>query len=217
MKITAFGDSHGHHRAIVLPKSDLLIFAGDVMTCGYKEHELIDFLEWYNDQDASNKIMVAGNHDRYIEDNRGLFLDLLKQYPSITYLENEGTVINGLFFWGTPDSKEFGNWAFNRTEPQLEKIFSQIPFDVDILVSHAPQYGVLDKPEGWERVGEKSLSKQFKRFTNIKYHIFGHIHSAYGQNNNGHKSLNVSVVNDQYELQNKPVTFSLMPHGLISI
>lgn len=213
MKITAFSDTHGHHRKIILPKSDIFLFAGDAMTCGYKEHELIDFLDWYNSQDAEHRIMVAGNHDRYIENYRGLFQDLLKHYPSITYLENEGTVINGLFIWGTPDSKEFCRWAFNRTEEQLERIFSKIPYDVDILVSHAPQYGVLDQLERGERVGEKALSKQFGRLTQIRRHIFGHIHCQYGEFKNGHTSMNVSMVNEAYELVNSPMTFKMYPHG----
>lgn len=214
MKVTAFSDTHGHHRKLELPKSDMLIFGGDAMTCGYKEYELIDFLDWFHDQEAQYKVMIAGNHDRYIENNRGMFQDLLKKYPSIEYLENSGTVINGIFIWGTPDSKEFCNWAFNRTDAQMEILFSEIPFDVDILVSHAPQYGVLDKLERGERVGEKTLSKQFSRFTQIRKHIFGHIHSQYGEQNcETHTALNVSVVNEEYQLQNAPITFKILPHG----
>ncbi len=213
MKVTAFSDTHGLHRDVILPKSDMLIFGGDCMTCGYKERELIDFLDWYDGRDAETKIMIAGNHDRYIENHRGLFIDLLKYYPSIKYLENDGEVIDGIFIWGTPDSRQFYNWAFNRTDEQLEKVFSKIPFDIDILVSHAPQYGILDQLERGERVGEKSLSRQFERFTNIQYHIFGHIHCGYGQSNNGHKSMNVSLVNEEYELTNNPITFNINPQA----
>lgn len=214
MKVTAFSDTHGLHRKVVLPKSDMLLFGGDAMTCGYKEYELIDFLEWFHEQDAQHKIMIAGNHDRYIENNRGMFIDLLKKYPSITYLENDGDVINGLYVWGTPDSKKFCGWAFNRTEEQLEKIFSRIPDDVDILLSHAPSYGVLDILEDGQMVGEKTLGSQLDRFTHIRRHVFGHIHCGYGiKDCQDYIAMNVSVVNEQYELQNKPLTFSINPHG----
>lgn len=214
MTITAFSDTHGLHRLVDLPKSDILIFAGDAMTCGYKEHELIDFLDWYNGQSAKYKIMIAGNHDRYIENYRGLFQDLLKYYPSVTYLEDEGTIINGLYIWGTPHSKHFCNWAFNRNDEEMEKAFGGIPDDVEILISHAPQYGVLDKLERGERVGEKSLSRQFSRFSHIRRHIFGHIHCEYGEQKlDGYIAMNVSVVNEQYELQNNPKTFTIYPHG----
>lgn len=214
MIVTAFSDTHGHHRSLRLPQSDMLIFGGDAMTCGYKEYELIDFLKWFHGQDSKHKIMIAGNHDRYIENNRGLFQDLLKDYPSITYLENSGAIINGLFIWGTPDSKEFCNWAFNKNDEHLDKIFSAIPDDIDILVSHAPQYGVLDMLERGEQVGEKTLQKQFPRFTHIRYHVFGHIHCQYGQQNlPNYKALNVSVVNEQYELTNQPILFKIYPHG----
>lgn len=213
MIFTAFSDTHGLHRNVILPKSDVLIFAGDLMTCGYKEYELIDFLDWFNECDAPNKIMIAGNHDRYIENNRGLFLEILDNYPLIEYLEDDGTIINGIFIWGTPHSRHFCNWAFNRSEDQMAKSFSKIPYDVDILVSHAPRYGVLDKLEKGDHIGEQSLLNQFERFKNIRYHISGHVHSAYGQHKNGCTSLNVSIVNEQYELQNNPITFKIMPHG----
>lgn len=213
MLVTAFSDTHGLHRDVILPKSDILIFAGDAMTCGYKEYELIDFLEWFNEQDAPNKIMIAGNHDRYIENNRGLFLDIINDYSTIEYLEDSSTIVNGIFIYGTPHSRHFCNWAFNRTDDQMERAFSNIPTDVDILVSHTPQYGILDKLERGDLVGEKTLSSQFERFTHIKYHIFGHIHCGYGRHDNGYTSLNVSVVNEQYELKNNPVTFKIRPNG----
>lgn len=214
MKITAFSDTHGLHRGVNLPESDILIFAGDAMTCGYKEHELIDFLDWYNEQSAEHKIMIAGNHDRYIENYRGLFQDLLTYYPSVIYLEDEGTIINGLHFWGTPHSKHFCNWAFNRSDEEMDKSFSKIPSDVDILISHAPQYGILDKLERGEMVGEQALSDNIKRLEFMRYHIFGHIHCAYGKlDGKKYKSLNVSQVNEQYQLQNKPISFKIYPHG----
>lgn len=183
------------------------------MTCGYKEKELLDFLGWYHSQSAIHKIMIAGNHDRYIEDNRGLFQELLRKYPSIQYLEDSGTMINNLSIWGTPHSKHFCRWAFNKSDEEMDKLFSCIPFDVDILVSHAPQFGVLDRLGRGEMVGEKSLSNQFPRFTQIQVHISGHIHSAYGKDTANHTALNVSVVNEAYELQNKPITFKIYPHG----
>lgn len=214
MIVTAFSDTHGLHRQLALPECDILIFAGDAMTCGYKENELIDFLDWFNEQPAQYKIMIAGNHDRYIENHRGLFQELLKERPSITYLEDSGTVINGLNIWGTPHSREFCNWAFNRTSEQMGKAFSHIPNDTDILVSHAPQYGILDKLERGEMVGEPTLSAKIKELEFLRYHIHGHIHSCYGlQNNPDYKSLNVSVVNEGYELQNEPISFKIYPHG----
>jgi calcineurin-like phosphoesterase family protein len=214
MIVTAFSDTHGLHRKVTLPKSSILIFAGDCMTCGYKEHELIDFLEWYHEQDAPNKVMIAGNHDRFIENHRGLFLEMLNDYPSIKYLEDDGDIINGLWIWGTPHVRHFCNWAFNRSEEQLEKAFSNIPDDVDILITHGPQYGTLDKFETGEHIGEKTLEKRINDLTHIRYHIFGHVHCEYGMRDNPqYKSLNVSQVNEQYQLVNKPMSLKIYPHG----
>lgn len=205
MKITAFSDTHGLHHSLKLFKTDMLVFAGDCMTCGYKEYELVDFLDWFSKQKSIYKIMIAGNHDRYIENNRGMFQELIKLYPKIIYLENSGIVLEGINIWGTPDSRKFCNWAFNLEEHQLDFNFSQIPDNTNILISHTPAFGIVDKMNNGINIGEKSLRFNLNRLHKLRYHISGHIHYAYGRSGN---SMNVSVINEEYQLQNKPITFN---------
>jgi Icc-related predicted phosphoesterase len=209
MNLTIFSDTHGHHRNVDLPNSDVLIFAGDCMTCGYKKNELLDFLDWLSSQPHKHKIMIAGNHDRYIENYGSLFRQILQGFPDIIYLENSGVQISGINFWGTPDSKEFCSWAFNRTDKQLKSIFGRIPSNTNVLISHAPQFKILDQLEDGTSVGEKSLSENIIRLKDLHLHVFGHIHCSYGVIKNGHTSMNSSLVSEQYYLINKPHTFYL--------
>lgn len=213
MKTVCISDTHGLHRQVSLPKNiDLLIFAGDSMTSGYSKKELIDFVKWFDSQNATHKIMIAGNHCRYIENHPEDFEKILENYPDVIYLEDEFITVNGFKVYGTPHSKEFYNWAFNRNEQQLESIFSNIPKDTDILISHAPEYMVLDELVDGRHVGEFTLSKAIRELGNLKLHVFGHIHNSYGMikpHGQNHYSVNASQVDENYNIVNKPIILEL--------
>lgn len=213
LKIVCISDTHGYHDKLNLDSGDILIHAGDFMTCGYKESEVQDFLKWFAQQNFEYKVLVAGNHDRYVEDYFHKFLKELEKYPSITYLEDSGVVIAGINFWGSPNQKYFYNWAFNRSEAFMEDVFNIIPSDTDILITHAPALGRLDHLENGQSVGERTLRDKITTdLKQLKFHIFGHIHNAYGyqemwKGNGGvYSIINCSVVDEHYKLTNKPIT-----------
>lgn len=119
---------------------------------------------------------------------------------------------------GTPWTKTLGGWAFEGDEvPALEVVFSQIPDDVDILVSHSPPpYGFGDRVVGWfgepgERVGSPALRRAIER-ARPQLALFGHIHEAHGEFELAESRLaNVSLVNERYELTNSPASFLIEP------
>jgi len=205
LKIGCISDTHTKHRNLKLESVDILLFAGDSMGSGYERYELIDFLDWFNKQDARYKIFIAGNHDRYIQDYPETFKNLLKEnYPELIYLENSGIEIEGIKIWGSPDQKMFCNWAFNRTQAELEDIFSKIPEDTNILLSHAPAYGIGDMcPQG--HVGELTLLRKIETLDKLNLHVYGHIHEGYGKYNLLYESVNASVLDHAYRLKNEPV------------
>jgi Icc-related predicted phosphoesterase len=212
MKISCISDSHGLHRKLeILEEADMLIFAGDCMNSGYSEYELTDFLNWFSLQPHKYKIMIAGNHDRWIEDSPIQFRALLKLYPSIIYLEDESVEIEGLKIYGTPHSKEFCSWAFNRNEFELEALFSKIPSDTDILISHAPELYILDTLVDGRSVGEFTLTERIRKLTNLKLHVVGHVHNSFGmlKRHNKHISINASQVDESYRVVNFPITINI--------
>jgi Icc-related predicted phosphoesterase len=177
MKIINIADTHGLHKDLVIDEADMIIFAGDFMTDGYNESEVDDFIEWFSNIDIKYKIMIAGNHDRFVQNFKDDFTNKLPK--SIIYLEDSSVEIEGLKIYGTPWSKVFGGWAFNASENALQALFDGIPEDIDILISHAPQYKMLDNISG-RNVGEKTLSSKIQKLNNLSLHVFGHIHDEFG-------------------------------------
>jgi hypothetical protein len=67
VRIICISDTHGQHAGLRVPDGDILIHAGDFMTCGNAPREIIDFNTWLARQPHAQKIVIAGNHDRLFE------------------------------------------------------------------------------------------------------------------------------------------------------
>jgi len=215
MKIVALSDTHSLQDAITkkLPKeADTLIFAGDI--CGRNNlYEIQSFIIWLKNIHYKNKIVIAGNHDisLRIKDNNPVDIKHTKEMFSsegIHYLMDEGIEIDGIHFYGSPYSTKFGNWAFMETEEKLKVIWDKIPEETNVLITHSPPAGILDDNIFKESCGSHTLFAKIKDLPNLKYHIFGHIHEAYGkEEHDGVTFLNVSVCTFDYKPKNKPVVF----------
>jgi len=190
MKTTIISDTHTRHHELDLPGGDLLIHAGDFMNSGYDSNDIASFAIWLSLQDYKHIILVAGNHDRMFENDPVNARKLLEAYGDgkITYLEDSSTTIDGIKFYGSPWTPFFCNWGFQLMDEQEAKDkWSEIPEDVDVLITHGPAYGHLDqvlnpvspgKPTGIH-LGDKELTRRIEEI-NPKVHICGHIHSSQG-------------------------------------
>ena len=215
MKIVAISDTHGKHRNLVLPEGDILIHAGDVSSMG-KESEIKDFLNWFSNTDFTYKIMIAGNHDFYFEkigDNAKVLEELIP--ANVIYLNDSGVEIENLGqktlrIWGSPIQPWFFNWAFNRNRGEdIKRHWDKIPKNTDMLITHGPAYGILDKTTRNESVGCEDLLEKVKEVKPI-FHICGHIHEAYGYiKQSGTEFINASVLDENYNLRNKPIVFEI--------
>lgn len=208
MKFVAISDTHCRHHNLKLPKGDVLLHAGDITYKGQKD-EVADFLLWFKAQQYKYKVFIAGNHDFYFEQNSKLSIE--KIIPKeIIYLSDTGVTLEGINIWGSPITPWFYNWAFNRHRgAEIEKHWQLIPDDTHLLITHGPVYGIQDLVVNEKHAGCKDL---LKRVTQIKpkVHVCGHIHEAYGSTTrNGIRFINASVLNESYELVNKPVVFEL--------
>ncbi|WP_071144928.1 metallophosphatase domain-containing protein [Bacteroides ihuae] len=209
MKILFISDTHGQHRKLRnLPEADMLIHGGDVSKRG-EDHEIEDFIRWFSQLDFQYKIFIAGNHDFYFEDetvNR-----IQKMLPQNTYyLCDTGVIIEGLNFWGSPISPTFFNWAFNRDRgKEIAKYWNKIPENTDILITHGPPFGVLDLTQSGLHVGCEDLLKKVKSIK-LQYHLFGHIHEAYGVYESAQTTfINGSILDENYVITNQPIVFNL--------
>lgn len=218
MKITFISDTHNKHGLIpkdYLEGGDIIIHAGDVSSRG-TEDEINVFMNWYSKLPYTHKILIAGNHDFFFESASKYIIDAKVQlYPEITYLNDSGVEIEGIKIWGSPVQPYFHGWAFNRIGETINEHWDKIPLDTNILITHGPIFGYLDMTLEGIRTGCEFLRAKLPEFTDLKIHVCGHIHEAYGRHEftDGQLFLNASVLNRRYEMQNRPIT---LEYGNIS-
>lgn len=241
MKIDCIADLHGEFP--ILEGGDLLIVAGD-LTATDKPEEYFKFEEWFEVQNYRRKIVIAGNHDNYlVKYGHNLFQSTEEGYDQ--YLCDSGTEfqywedphppmrsceLRKLKIWGSPWTKTFPNMnshckAFTvDTDYDLGLKFSLIPKDIDILITHSPAHGILDKIrpriiprcDAMCHVGSTYLYNWLEYTHKPKLHVFGHIHEGYGKTQifktgegNMMISVNASIMNEDYHPVNKPIRIIL--------
>ncbi len=221
IRITFISDTHNKHKQITssLPGGDLIVHAGDLSSMGY-QREIQSFCSWFNKLDNyDHKVFISGNHDFMFEKDPAQAKEIWSSYKGIDYLQDEemGLQIGDgpmVKIYGSPWQPEFYNWAFNLpiNGPELKAKWTAIPDDTDILITHGPAHGYLDKViGGWENLGCEKLTEAIK-IKKPKIHVFGHIHSGYGYIFDGDTHfINASVLDEQYYLTHKPLTVDWDP------
>lgn len=225
MNLVVLADTHGKHSSLSVPDGDILVHAGDFTERGTFA-EVHDFARWWDDQPHDHKIIVAGNHERKLERGCVKRPDILRTLRDVsTYLEDGGCTIDGIEFYGSPWTPTFNDWAFQADEDQLDERFGRIPSSTDVLVTHGPPRGILDRAYVARRargmvggrrtrvrtrsVGSTAL-KDRVRSVEPEYHVFGHIHEQYGETTHGStRFINASLVDDQYNVNHEPVRVSI--------
>jgi len=224
MKVVIISDTHTFHRepSFEIPDGDTLIHCGDFTMSG-SIHEAFEFKDWFDNLPHQNKLVIGGNHDRCFGQDEMM---ALKMFTGSIYLHNSGIEIDGIKFWGSPMTPAFngmrgGLTFYTNSEREAKGIWSGIPKDLDVLITHGPPWGILDSVPHWdtgepEHVGDKMLlSKIIQR--KPKYHVFGHIHEGYGiyksdpkkDPYNGTVFVNASSVNARYNLVNAPIVIDI--------
>lgn len=206
MKIVCISDTHSLHKKIKIPEGDLLIVAGDITNKGNLT-DLSMFNQWLGKLKFKEKVCIAGNHDFCFERDLSLAKSVLS---NATYLHDSEVIIDGLKIYGSPWTPKFFNWAFNVDRgPDIWKYWENIPLDTDILVTHGPPYGILDKNLAGTFTGCESLFRRVSELS-LKLHVFGHIHESYGQVKIGETLfVNASICDVNYAPVNAPIVIEI--------
>ncbi len=208
MKIVAISDTHGMHGNITIPDGDLLIHAGDFCSHGTMQN-LEEFCLWLKVLPHKHKIVVAGNHDRIAQENFAFTNDVIDSSGAI-YLEDDLAVINGIKIYGSPWTPRFMDWYFMANRgADIAKKWAKISSDTDMLVTHGPPYGIMDKVNHLSQ-GCEDLLNRIKEL-DLLVHIFGHIHEGYGCRQMPFSPImvNASICNDNYKPINEPIVFEI--------
>lgn len=208
-RILILSDTHGEELpADLLPETpvDVSIHCGD-LTDESKLSEFEATLRLLQKINAPLKLVIAGNHDFTLDTpafkqilaeaqpelDRALVIKefgdfdearhLLKAESSgITFLD-EGThhftLQNGaaLKVFASPYTPSKENWGF-RYRPEDGHDW-QIQPDTDIVITHGPPRGILDRTASKDRIGSSSLFTAVAK-TRPRLHCFGHVHAGWG-------------------------------------
>jgi predicted phosphodiesterase len=175
IRLVLISDTHGFHDFPV-PAGDVLVHAGDGCGRGTLD-EARAWAEFMRRQPHPHKVVIAGNHDRCFESD---FDEAAALFEGLHFLHDSACEIAGLRFWGAPWQPWFLSWAFNLPRgPELAAKWALIPDDTDVLVTHGPPMGILDRTYAGEPVGCEELRAALRR-VRPRLHVFGHIHEGYG-------------------------------------
>ncbi|KAJ5163024.1 uncharacterized protein N7500_004854 [Penicillium coprophilum] len=205
-RFVCVSDTHGYtpsEAGFKLPSGDVLIHAGDLTNNGSLK-ELRRTMDWICKADFEIKILVGGNHDvtldpifygdhgqsfhgQFLEDSHHC-LKLITESPSVVLLRHEPALIrltradgpNTVFkIFGSPYSPSQGNWAFGYESNDAATLWSQIPIDTDILVTHTPPRSHCDQKPNGIFVGCAALRSALSL---IRPHlaVCGHVHEGRG-------------------------------------
>lgn len=229
-RIVCISDTHGKHGDIpFLPPGDLLVHAGDFTKVG--ETSAVEGLSRYFQQQREtggfrDVICIAGNHDitfheDYYEKTWSRHIrsfdpsETRQALQHCTYLEDSSARIldDKIVAYGSPWTPNFFRWAFNlKRGEELGEVWSKIPNDTDVLVTHGPPFGRGDVTLHSGHFGCRNLLDDIQGRVKPRLHIFGHIHEGYGSSYDGQTLyVNASSLDIGYEAVNPCVVIDL-PH-----
>lgn len=199
-----------------IPPCDLLLIAGDNDNAYLDPHDLIGqikyirgpFSRWLDAVPAKHKVIIGGNHDFLAKAHPEIYRDL-----NCYYLEDKAVEIEGLVVYGSPWTPVFGMWTFMLSEEQLKQKWAQIPKDCNILLTHCPPYGIADalnrslQPGEDTHAGSESLHKIVEELSDLRLHVFGHIHEGRGEGEykSGAKWVNATSIDPEYRPVYQPI------------
>lgn len=112
--------------------------------------------------------------------------DLVARNPAFHYLYESGTVIDGVRFYGAPyvvlDPSSATRWAFSLCDTEIasRRIWERVPANTDVLVTHGPPFGIMDRAFMGNK-GDDFLLLEVMERIHPRLHVFGHIHNQQGQ------------------------------------
>ena len=201
-RIVVISDTHEQHRLLRIPPGDVLCHVGDVFlwgsadSDGYALQKLRDFNDWLGRMPHPHKVVVAGNHDVFLEKMGKA--NVQRELTNARYLENETwDGPGGLRVWGSPISRANSATSPNKAFQALDEqaLVDAIPADVNCLMVHGHPltmpalHGVL----------------QSRR---IPLCLFGHDHFAHGAHKFSHTlGINAAILGKRFQPVQLPVVY----------
>lgn len=207
--VVATSDTHGEHRSVKVPECDVFIHAGDYTGRDYSRAAAKEFLDWIDEQPASVKIFVPGNHDGFF--SKPGWEEIVPHGVSVLIHDWAEFFGGQLKVFGSSWTPEFGRWYLTKPREELIEDWRYNASAIartygypDILICHGPPRGILDtvyEAGGTLNVGCDGLRAALD-VLKPRLGIFGHIHEALGQIEMVGRTvcMNASFMNEYYGL-----------------
>lgn len=193
MKICAMSDMHGD--LLHINPCDLVLICGDSVALKEQaQHQSCKkwyrkvFKPWAEALPCNKVLFIAGNHECGLENHEEEYYSMFSKDSKITFLFDDLYTYNykdkEYRIYGTPWCNPFGNWAYMTSEENLKELYSQIPENLDILITHDQPYKygdvLLQKDYSLTagfHIGNKPLLKAIEdKQPNFQFN--GHLHSC---------------------------------------
>lgn len=199
MRIAIISDTHGFHREIRFTQTaDVLVHCGDATMLGEMSitEDLAEWFKYLKDSGQFKHILfVPGNHDFNFDISAGRYnshgQEQLAAAGVMVLIDRAVTLFpadsdRAVKFYGAPWVPNLPGWAFY--DHGKDK-FAVAPSDVNVLITHSPAFGTLDRLMNGEHVGSTHLLDYTRRCPNLILHAHGHIHEDRGTRGDFHRLL----------------------------
>lgn len=206
--IVCISDTHSLHRELDMPPAHILIHAGDHAMVDWGRAEILEYDSWLSSLPYKHIVMVPGNHDRWMLDPA-----LRRLITHAIILVDEASETMDLKIWGSGVTPLAGEPFGIGSSAERRKLHESIPDDTNIVVTHTPPYGVMDRaPGSLHHSGCPELREAIERIK-PQLHISGHIHGAHGtQSIGGTLFVNAAVLGQGGGIEEKPIVLR-MPYA----
>ncbi len=207
MNIVVISDTHGRHEELGRLAGDVLIHCGDFESIFSRNSvSVYQIDDWFGRQSFERIYCIGGNHDfrlvQEVAEGRAPFRNAI-------WLHERSDVFRGVTFYGASWVPMLHGFAFFADDEFLERAWSRIPEDVDVLITHTPPLGVLDVSSRGKSLGCRFLAERLKDLSPA-LHCFGHVHNSRGATTIGATTfMNATSVASNFQIAHAPFVFEL--------
>jgi Icc-related predicted phosphoesterase len=202
MRIVIVSDTHERHEEYGVLEGDVLLHCGDGCESSSESADALD--DWFARQRFQHVLAVGGNHDHALLARVRAGQQVFRHAH---FLLDEAIEIDGVRFYGSPWVPQLRGWAFYANDQALAAHWAKIPADIDVLITHTPPAGILDRDRGGYSYGCTQLRERLDDLS-PSLHCFGHIHASGGVlDGSPTTSINASAITHHHAELRPPVVF----------
>ncbi|CAF0927512.1 unnamed protein product [Adineta ricciae] len=178
LRFVCVSDTHNQIDQIFIPYGDVFIHCGDAVYYNTSSQDIVRFNEFVGTLPHKWKLFVSGNHCVCLNPKQPDRSQ--KLLSNMIYLQDQLIDIEGVRIYGSPWRPKRGCFyraeAFGYDPKNIGRDkWSNIPENIDLLLTHGPPYSVRDYNSGCPQLLDEIVTRVRPRI-----HMFGHMHGSRG-------------------------------------